>query len=124
MTTELVLLLMVLTGIACAAPGAVALWRSKGNRLSIKAAEQIERELSARMDRQHERILMLEVDGAEKDKRIDALQAQSDQQQAKIATLERLNSGLVVMVKRLIAQLERHEIAPEVTAHDLNRLLS
>jgi peptidoglycan hydrolase CwlO-like protein len=124
MTTDTVLLIMILTGLACASPGAIALWRSKGNRLSIQAAEQLEAQLKTRLDNMHARIMTLEAESAEKDKRMDAMQAQSDQQQGKIAVLERQNSGLAAMVKRLIAQLERHEIAPEVTAHDLTRLLT
>ena len=124
MTTELVLLLMLVTGLACASPGALALWRSKGNRLSIQAAEQLELQLKTRLDNMHARIMTLEGERAEQDKRMDALQTQSDQQQSEIATLKRQNTGLANMVRRLIAQLERHEIAPEVTAHDLSRLLS
>lgn len=123
MTTETVLLLMLLTGLACSLPS-LAMWRSKGHWLTLKSAKQLEEELDARMDNMHKRILTLEADGAEKDKRIDGLQAQSDRQQGRIAVLERQNVGLVAFVKRLIAQLERNNLTPEVQAHDLSRFLS
>lgn len=122
--TATILLLMLLTGLICATPGTVALWRSKANRLSLKSAQQLEQELETRLERMHTRILTLEAEGAEKDKRIDAIQLQSDQQQTRIVTLERQNTGLVLMVKRLIAQAERHELKPDVTLHELNSLLS
>lgn len=124
MTTETTLLLMLTTGIIFASPGIYALWRSRWSHLSIQAAEQLETQLKVRLDNMHTRILTLESERADLDRRMDAMQVQSDLQQTEIAHLKRQNSGLATMVKRLIAQLERHELVPEVTSHDLSRLLS
>lgn len=135
MSTETVLLLIILLGAIAATPGALALRNSQRSRLTLVAAQQLETELQVRMSGMHERIVQLEEENrrlaTETHERIVSLEADNEKLRNRLTDLQRgqramekRNVELVRIVKQLVAQLEHHELAPDVDVEALNRVLS
>lgn len=112
------------------------------DKVSLKAAEQIQEQLQKQLDRNHEMVIKLETElsnrddqmlsmrrdmqteRAAKDKEIATLRSELDGLRLEVATLKERNQRLAALLRRLMAQLERHEIAPEVDVQQLNQLLA
>lgn len=117
MTTDTVLLLLILLGGIASMPGAYALYRQRSQQLSMTAAQQLEQELSVRLDKMHQRIIKLENENTDLQNRLDSLRSE-------VAELEHKNITLTSAVRRLIKQLEHNGLKPEVSLDDLGRLLA
>lgn len=103
----------------------------RAERLTLDAAQKLEEQLGATINRMHERIMKLEGDVSERDKRIDAMQEemgklheQGDRMQSEIKALRRRNAELATMLRRAISQLERHEIKPDIDREQFNQAMA
>ena len=152
MTTEGVLLLIVVVGLCAAVPAGwyflreqkklikaaeakqaqfEQMARDRQERLSLQAAEQLEEQLRVRMERDHARILKLEEESAKREQRLDAqrqeidgLRSELSELRSQLSLLRERNVKLATMVRRLVAQLERHEIRPDVDMNEVNSLMT
>lgn len=115
MTTETVLLLLILLGGIATMPGAYALYKSRSQGLTLQAAQHLEEELSQQLERMHKRILKLEGENAK-------LQNKQDDMRMELNALEHKNNQLASFVRRLIKQLEHNGIIPEVSYDDVDKL--